>query len=389
MPDFGSRWLLAQKEPLGKGGQGQAYLVSDALDPNGPKYVAKVLSGARLTDQSQRWKRMEEEVEACKSFNHPNVVRFIDSGRTQNSQYPFFVMPFYAGKSLQERGALLGSPPVEIFGLFAGVCDGVAHAHSKGIIHRDIKPANIFVDATGQPVVGDFGLCFRFDAESLTDPMEVATARFFGAPELRNGHLENPQPSADIYSLGKLLYWLFAGRVYDRDEQEYDRADRKLPRVLAQSDFDTEANHDERMHAGAFADEVVSQTVRYRPEDRIQRADELASNVRKVLARIHAGGRALDLRLPQRCLFCGTGQYKPLAALPPIEQRLAPPDLTILAQYRPDLYKGMRDSARQTFGHGDGGQGSLAPLFLICQQCGNVQEFRFDLALDAIKNWRP
>jgi len=36
--------------------------------------------------------------------------------------------------------------------------------------------------------------------------MEVATARWFGAPELRNGHLEHPTPAADIYSLVKILY---------------------------------------------------------------------------------------------------------------------------------------------------------------------------------------
>jgi serine/threonine protein kinase len=305
MPDFGSRWPLVRKDPLGKGGQGHAYLVSDAQDHEGLHYVAKVLSGASLTDQSPRWKRMEEEVEVCRSFNHPNVVRLIDSGHTQNSQYPYFVMPFYTSGSLKESGALLGSAPLEIFNFFARVCDGVAHAHSKGIVHRDIKPANIFLDAAYQPIVGDFGLCLRFDADSLTETMEVAAARWFGAPELRNGHLENPQPSADIYSLGKLLYWLFTGRVYDRDEQEYDRADKKLPHVLAQSDFDTEANHDERMHAGAFADEIISQTVRYQPADRIQRADELASTVRKAIARVQSGGHALDMRLPQRCLFCG------------------------------------------------------------------------------------
>jgi hypothetical protein len=74
----------------------------------------------------------------------------------------------------------------------------------------------------------------KIAAESLTETQEVATARWFGAPELRNGHLDNPTAAADIYSLGKLLYWLFTGRVYDRDEQEYETEDRKLSNVLAQ-----------------------------------------------------------------------------------------------------------------------------------------------------------
>jgi serine/threonine protein kinase len=272
----------------------------------------------------------------------------------------------------------------------------------KRIVHRDIKPANIFLDATGQPVVGDFGLCFRFDTESLTETMEVAAARWFGAPELRNGHLENPAPSADIYSLGKLLYWLFTGKVYDRDEQDYDRAERKLPHVLAQLGSETEVADDRLIHAGAFADEIISQTVRYEPAHRIQSADELASRVRGLIARFQSGGRALDLRLPQRCLFCGTGKYKPLEKLPPIEERLpplnpAPPPASLSGPRTPlapsrDIYADMRGKARYHFGHGDGGgTGSVGPLLLICQHCGNVQEFRFDrdLAQHAIMNWKP
>jgi serine/threonine protein kinase len=391
MPDLGPRWLPVEKEPLGEGGQGSAFLVSDAQEPNGQRYVAKVLKGAKLTKQSPRWKRLEEEIEVCKSFNHPNVVRVIDSGHTKGSGYPYFVMPFYSGRSLQESKLQFASP-VEIFSLFADICDGLAHVHSKGIVHRDIKPANIFLEAS-RPVAGDFGLCFRFDAESLTETMEVATARWFGAPELRSGHLENPMPCADIYSLGKLLYWLFTGRVYDRDEQEYNITERKLSEVLAQRGINTATGviDDRLIHAGAFADEIISQTVRYEPTDRLQNAGELASRVRRLIARFQAGGRALDLRLPQRCLFCGTGGYQPLEVLPPVEQRLASPDPTMSAYSRPDVYKKMRDRARGSFGPGGSGGGdfSVGPLFLICQHCGNVQEFRLDLPPEAIKNWRP
>jgi serine/threonine protein kinase len=278
--------------------------------------------------------------------------------------------------------------------VFADICDGLAHVHSKAIVHRDLKPANILL-AASQPVVGDFGLCFRFDAESLTETMEVATARWFGAPELRNGHLDNPLPCADIYSLGKLLYWFFTGRVYDRDEQEYDVDDRKLSYVLAQRGINTTTGviDDRLIHAGAFADEIIQQTVRYRPVDRIQNAVELASRVRRLIARFQAGGRALDLRLPQRCLFCGTGAYMPSPGLPPVEERLAPPDPATLPSYRPDLYRTMRDQTQNSMGVAASGRGvgSPVPLYLICQHCGNVQVFRLesDLAPGAIKNWRP
>lgn len=239
--------------------------------------------------------------------------------------------------------------------------------------------------------MGDFGLCFRFEADSLTETLEVATARWFGAPELRNGHLEHPLPVADVYSLGKLLYWLFTGRVYDRDEQEYDIEDRKLSHLLSQRGINTTTGviDDRLAHAGAFADEIVAQTVRYGPSDRVQDASALASKVRQLIARFEAGGRALDLRLPQRCQFCGTGGYKPLEALPSIEQRLALSNPAALASSVPDIYKTMRDKAEYRFGRTGGGVGAVGPMFLICQHCGHIQQFRFDLAPEAIKNWRP
>jgi hypothetical protein len=92
------------------------------------------------------------------------------------------------------------------------------------------------------------------------------------------------------------------------------------------------------------------------------------------------------MRLPQRCLFCGNGQYTPLVALPSSSQRKENSSI----QNPRDIYGDMRGRARFCFGHGDGGGvGSVGPLFLICQYCGNVQEFRFDLAREAVNNWKP
>ncbi len=45
--------------------------------------------------------------------------------------------------------------------LFRQVCEGVHHAHQKGIIHRDIKPSNILVSVHGDravPKIIDFGI---------------------------------------------------------------------------------------------------------------------------------------------------------------------------------------------------------------------------------------
>jgi hypothetical protein len=54
---------------------------------------------------------------------------------------------------------------------------------------------------------------------------------YYCGPELRNPKISgSPRlPAADVYSLGKILYWLFTNEVYDGHEEDYtDEASRRL-----------------------------------------------------------------------------------------------------------------------------------------------------------------
>jgi hypothetical protein len=182
-----------------------------------------------------------------------------------------------------------------------------------------------------------------------------------------------------VYSLGKVLHWLFAHEVYDGNEQAYSkRAERRLAeRFPAFPEF-------------AFVDELIEGTVRGNAGERVQTAAKLVDWAQTVIDRIEVGGRVLDFTKPIRCLFCGLGTYKALAPLPPIEERLAPTNPATLPSSRFDIYEYMRDAAHaKGFPFSPGGTYSIGPLILTCQHCGNVQEFRLDLAPEAIKNWKP
>jgi serine/threonine protein kinase len=86
-------------------------------------------------------------------------------------------------------------------------------AHRSGIVHRDIKPSNATVQGDGNAYLVDFGICSDAAGHTvLTTAPEGFGNPAFSAPECDAGHLDRATPAADVYSLGKLLFWLVSGR---------------------------------------------------------------------------------------------------------------------------------------------------------------------------------
>ena len=85
-------------------------------------------------------------------------------------------------------------------------------AHQHNIIHRDIKPENILLTGNGHEIwLSDFGICLIRDENRLTEMGEVVGPAFFMAPELEAGRNLEVTPAADIYSFGKVIFYMFSG----------------------------------------------------------------------------------------------------------------------------------------------------------------------------------
>jgi serine/threonine protein kinase len=93
------------------------------------------------------------------------------------------------------------------------MAEGLAYAHSQGIVHRDLKPENILIGQRNVAKIGDFGCSTR-----LEDRSEVLTSRV-GSPaymDYRVGRRQEYDHTADLYSLGMVFLWVFAGKgIYD------------------------------------------------------------------------------------------------------------------------------------------------------------------------------
>jgi hypothetical protein len=100
---------------------------------------------------------------------------------------------------------------MEAAALLLAITQAVQHAHERGVLHRDLKPGNILLDTEDRPLVADFGLARRFSPErglSMTGVVEGTPA--YMAPEVANG-ARGITVTADVYSLGAMLYELLTG----------------------------------------------------------------------------------------------------------------------------------------------------------------------------------
>jgi tetratricopeptide (TPR) repeat protein len=120
--------------------------------------------------------------------------------------------------------------PRERLGLFVQVCQGVQHAHQKGVIHRDLKPSNVLVavyDGRPVPKIIDFGVA-KATGRKLTERTLVTQfGSVIGTPEYMSPEQANPNPldvdtRSDVYSLGVLLYELLTGTTPLRREGTRD-----------------------------------------------------------------------------------------------------------------------------------------------------------------------
>src|SRR6266436_3267224 len=205
-------WQLGNYEILEQIGCGGMGVIYRARQRHSRRIVAvkRVLSyRAHSRGSLQRFRR---EAQAVASLDHPNILPIYEVSESEDG-LPFFSMKFAEKGSLHENVASLRYEPRKCVQLMAKVARAVEYAHSRGVLHRDIKPGNILLNDRGEPLVSDFGLAKLLDGHNdLTRSLTTFGTAGFIAPEQANGAAADLTPAADVYSLGAVLFNLFAGR---------------------------------------------------------------------------------------------------------------------------------------------------------------------------------
>ncbi len=153
------------QETLGRGGMGVVYR---AQDPELQRDVAlKVLHPGQLGDDRSR-ARMQEEARTLASLDHPSIVEIHDVVFTEGQLV--LVMPLLNGVTLAAWTRSAPRSWREIVAVYAHAGDGLAAAHSVGVVHRDFKPGNAMLLGDGRVRVLDFGLARRAGSEPGPPP---------------------------------------------------------------------------------------------------------------------------------------------------------------------------------------------------------------------------
>jgi dienelactone hydrolase len=192
-------------DKLGSGGMGVVYRARDLkLD----RTVALKFLSSHLGMSDHERKRFAREAKASSALDHPNIGVVFDIDGTPDGQ-TFIVMAYYAGETMKHK--IASHPPLDqSIGLVIQVAQGLAKAHSEGIIHRDIKPSNIIVTTDGVPKIIDFGLAVVSNA-TLTIPATATGTPAYMSPEQALGEVADAR--TDLWALGVMLYEILTGML--------------------------------------------------------------------------------------------------------------------------------------------------------------------------------
>jgi hypothetical protein len=203
---------------LAEGGMGSVYAGHHPVI--GKRVAVKVLS-AQCAHIPDLVRRFVEEARAVNKIGHPNIIDIFSFGTLADAR-PFFVMEYLEGANLAQRLEAGNLTASETRRLLRQICGALEAAHRAGIVHRDLKPENIWVAAPTHEdsfaKVLDFGIAKLLDnpaGKSTQTGAAMGTPRYM-APEQCMGRPVDHR--ADIYSLGVILYEIFAGIVPFRGE---------------------------------------------------------------------------------------------------------------------------------------------------------------------------
>lgn len=204
-----------------------------------------------------------------------NIIELIEFEKNE-SRY-LYIMPVASMNLLdyikRNNAAISLETRLEIFDQ---IIIAIKTSHEKQILHRDICPQNVLLFIKGEEIsvkMSDFGLGKNLEANSSSTRSDIA---YYGhldyvAPEQKK-KLKNATIRSDIFSLGKLLFFIITGKDPDNlTSCEFSSV------ILRATSYEPESRYDD-----------VSEFQKYYEQNKLLLA---ASNSSEVSSFVNAGSQ--------------------------------------------------------------------------------------------------
>src|SRR5579862_143270 len=225
-----------------------------------------------------------DEAHISMSLSHSNIAQVLDLG-VSAGRY-FLALELVDGWDLGRvlhRAATAGVRLPRELALYitAEVCRALAYAHSKtegqtplGIVHRDVSPHNILLSDQGEVKLTDFGIAKAMNKREHTGTGVVKGKVAFMSPEQALGKPIDAR--SDLFSVGTVLY-LMLTRVRPFEGP----SDLETLLRVQKGDFPAPESVAPDLPPEVAA--VVARAMRREPDERYQSADEMLSDVERVM----------------------------------------------------------------------------------------------------------
>ncbi len=260
-------------------GTGATAEVRSGWDRRLDRPVAIKLLRPELAHDPAARRRFAEEARAAARLSHPNVVSVFDTADPFSEGPPYIVMEQLPGGTMSTALGCGPLPVPAVRDLAAQMLSALQAGARAGLVHCDIKPSNILATGDGRWKLGDFGI-----ARSVGTPWADETVTAAGGPDDTVAGLvmgtpaylsperlygQPPTESADVFSLGVVLYEALVGRrpYVDTDGFPWSTAlaGEPAPPVLSL-----------RPDADPVLAFVVDRSIRLDPADRFATAREMS-----------------------------------------------------------------------------------------------------------------
>ncbi len=158
-----------------------------------------------FTDDEESNRRFNREAKILAKLEHQNIIKVLDFGKYQTSQY--IVFEYFDSVDLRTIINTKTLSTEEYTFLLKQFFSGLDYLHRNNIIHRDLKPENILVNEKLELKISDFGLALALNDGFSTKTHSIVGTPCYMSPEQVKGKKLTLQ--SDLFTAGIIVYEIF------------------------------------------------------------------------------------------------------------------------------------------------------------------------------------